>query len=141
MAIAIKSISEAAAKWFARASVAEPDYRKGVATPRRNQNEAAIAADDTWKAAMTAAIARGARVAGLREAGEEKWKRGALEKGAIRFGPGVGVSQPIYQAKTAKYFDAIASLTLTPRGPNNDPRNYQRVPAVGNRLHDIKMGK
>ncbi len=139
MAIAVTPISQAAKKWSERATVATAQYEEGIRNPSRPQADAAIAAEDTWRQAMTAAIARNARVSGLRAAGSEKWARASLEKGAPRFGPGVTVSQPQYVAATQRYFDVIAGLTLSPRGPTNDPRNYARVPAVGNALHAAKV--
>jgi hypothetical protein len=136
----VKSVSAAADKWNRRASVAGPDYEAGIRAPRVNQNEAAIAADASYKAGVTAAIARDGFVKGLRAAGNEKWVRGAVEKGIPRYPQGVSVSQPVYQAAVSPFLDVIQRTTLPPRKPTGDPGNIERVRAMATALRNAKTG-
>jgi len=134
----VKAIGQAADKWKRRATVAGPDYEAGVKAPRVPQADAAAAANDQWKAGVQQAVARDGFVKGVRLAGNEKWTRGALEKGTTRFPQGVQVAEPLYQAGAAKFFDVIQRTQLPPRGPTGDPRNFERVRVMGAALRAAK---
>lgn len=136
----VKAIGMAAAKWQRNAAMAGDSYTEGVRAPRTPQADAAAAANDTWKAGVQQAVTRDAFVKGVREAGTDKWQRMSIEKGVARYPQGVQVSQPVYQAKAAKFFDVIQSTTLPPKGPKGDPRNIERVRAMATALRNAKVG-
>ena len=136
----VKSISAAAAKWVRNAGAGATSYSEGISTAPIGAATAGIAAKDAYATATQAAIARGAYEKGLREAGDEKWKRGALEKGVSRFPQGVSVGEPHYAQKTGPYFDVIASTTLPPRRGKGDPGNFERVIRMANALRNKRTG-
>jgi hypothetical protein len=136
----VKSVSQAADKWNRRASVAGPDYEAGIRAPRVSQAEAAAAANDSWKAGINAAVGRDAFVKGVRAAGNEKWVRGATEKGIPRYPQGVSVSQPVYQAAVSPFLDVIQRTQLPPRKPTGDPGNIERVRAMATALRNARTG-
>ena len=135
----VKPISEIVDKWQRRASVAGPDYAAGIASPRRDWEEATKAAEGAQKAGIEQAIANGSFVKGVTKAGTAKWKRKAQDVGAARFGPGVAAAKADYQAGFAPFISVIEGITLPPRGPKGDPRNYERTQIIGEALHDAKV--
>lgn len=135
---AIKPLDQAADKWTRRSAVAGPDYQAGVTSPRTPWAQASIAADPTYRAAVTAAAQAGAYAAGVRAAGEEKWRNGAVQKGPQRFAEGVNLAVGQWQKGFAPYATTISNLTLPPRGPVGSPQNLQRVTTVANALRATK---
>lgn len=138
---AIKPVSQASDKWVRRAGQAAPDYAKGVQNPKTSWAEATTAAADAQAAGVQAALANGSFVKGVNNAGNAKWQRKATSVGAQRFGPGVAAAKGDYESGFAPYAAVIQGVTLPPRGAKGDPRNYERVTAVGQALHDAKTGQ
>lgn len=136
----VKPIGLAAAKWKNNAGNAGMSYESGVRSPRVPQPQAAAAANDVWKAGVTAAVQRDAFSKGISATPADKWARMSVEKGVSRYPQGVSIAEPSYVQATGKYFDTIASTTLPPRGPTGDPRNIERVRAMANALRAAKTG-
>jgi len=137
---AIKPTSVSADKWVRRAGQAGPDYARGVQNPRTSWAEATAAAADAQAAGIQAALANNSFEKGVQKAGNAKWQRKAATVGAQRFGPGVAAAKGDYESGFAPYAAVIAGVTLPPRGAKGDPRNYERVTAIGQALHDAKVG-
>jgi hypothetical protein len=135
---AIKPVEQSAEKWQRRAQVAGPDYQAGVQNPRQSWAQAAAAADANYRQGVTAAATAGRFAAGVRKAGDERWRANALAKGPSRFGEGVTLAVGEWQRGFAPYQAAIASLQLPARGPAGSPQNLQRVQAVANLLRQVK---
>jgi hypothetical protein len=129
----------AADKWARRAAVAGPDYLAGVQAPRRPWAATTVAAAASWGAGVQAAVAAKSFERGVGAAGDAKWQAKAAGKGAQRFGPGVADAQPDYQKGVQPYFDVIANVQLTARGPKGSPQNLNRVAQIANALHAKKM--
>ncbi len=130
----------AADKWARRSAVAGPDYAAGVQAPRRPWAATTIASAANQAAGVQAALANKSFEKGVAAAGDAKWQKRAAGKGALRFGPGVQDAQPDYQAGVQPYFEVIANLQLTARGPKGSPQNLNRVAQIANALHAKKMG-
>lgn len=126
----VRSLEMIAAKWARVAGAAGGSYEEGVRNPTGDYAASAVAADNSWKAGVQGAISRGAFVAGVRRAGNEKWQRNAIAKGPGRFQQGVVTAMPDYAAGFAPYHAAIAAVQLPQRGPRRSPQNLQRVAAV-----------
>ena len=139
MALKIKSVTDAAKKYVERASVATQDYSAGV-KGTTDWEAKALAGKEAYDTGVTEAIARSARETGISKAGNKKWQDKAATLGSQRFAPGVKAGSGDYQANVKPYFDVIANLTLTPRGPKGSPENYDRSSAVGEALHTEKVG-
>lgn len=137
---AVKSPSASAQKWVERASVAANDYKAGVTQPRRDWAQATSEAADAQAAGVQEAIADGRFERGVQNAGSSKWQRKASTIGATRFGPGVAAAKADYEAGFSPFANVIQGVTLPPRGPKGDPRNYQRTQIIGEALHNAKTG-
>lgn len=135
----IRSVSKIAEKWATVTPGRSAQYRAGVETPLRDWATEASAAESSYDAGVQAAMGRKAFGKGVRKAGSEKWKRKAVDVGATRWGPGVSVAKPDYEAGFSPYADTISSVKLPPRGAKGDPRNLERVSAIANALHAKKI--
>ena len=125
-----------AAKWANRSNAATGDYKRGVEAPRRSWSAAAKASEGNFEASMNTALSRKSYGKGIDNSSDAEWKKGASEKGASRFGPGVLGAQSDNQKGFAPYADVLRSLTLTPRGPKGT--NYGRVTETGQALEARK---
>ncbi len=140
---AIKPLEQSSDKWVRRASVAGPDYLSGVQSPRKAWAAAASEAESNYKAGVTSAAARGAFAIGVKAAGDEKWRKGATQKGPGRFAEGVAIGRDDWGKGFAPYQSAISALTLPLRGPKGAPQNIQRVATIAAALRALreKAGK
>ena len=137
----IKSIADISEKWNRVTPTRSMDYKEGVANPKKDWAEEAIAAEDTYKRGVIEAANQGRYGKGIANAGTKKWKDKALNLGPSRFAEGVAVAKKDYEAGFAPYRDVIESTDLPPRGPKGDPSNLQRVAVVATALHNAKLGK
>lgn len=135
---AIKPIESSADKWQRRAQVAGPDYESGIDNPRRAWAAAASGAAANYRAGVTAAAQQGRFEAGVRAAGDERWRNNAKAKGPSRFAEGVTLAVGEWQRGFGPYQQAISSLTLPARGPVGSPANLQRVASVAQALRAIR---
>ena len=135
----IKSVSASADKWVTRAGAASKDYKDGVTNPRRSWEDATADAADAQEQGVQEAIADHRFEKGVRAAGNAKWQKKASTVGATRFGPGVAAAKSEYESGFGPFAAVIAGVTLPPRGPKGDPRNYDRVKAIGDALHEAKV--
>jgi hypothetical protein len=137
---AVLSTSLSADKWVRRAGQASTDYARGVQNPRTSWAEATSNAADAQAAGVQQAISEDRFAKGVQKAGNAKWQRKAVNVGAQRFGPGVAAAKGDYESGFAPYAAVIQGVSLPPRGPKGDPRNYERVKQVGDALHAAKTG-
>lgn len=126
----IKSLDRIVDKWARRAAQAGPDYESGVRNPRRDWAQAAQAANNTYRDAVTAAAQRGDFGRGVQRVGTPKWQNRAINLGVPRFPTGVAGAQDDYSRGFAPFREAIAAVQLPPRRPTRDPANRQRINAV-----------
>ena len=134
----IRAIEQIAQKWASVTPMRSADYQAGVENPRRDWAQATAAAESSYEAGVQQAIAKKRFGKGVKSAGTEKWRRGATEKGVVRWGPGVALAEPAYKSGFAPYRDAIEHTTLPPRYAKRDPRNLERVKAIVNALIAVK---
>jgi len=127
MPVVFKPVTEYSDKYRRRASVAAPDYKKGVAAPKRPYAAAAVAGEPNFASAMTAVIAEKRRSAGITKAGDAKWLEGCNEKGAERFPKGVDVGSKYYETNLAPIHQKAAAAALNIRGPVGAETNYQNA--------------
>lgn len=138
---AIRSTREIAEKWSTVTPTRTEFYEAGVRAPRKDWARVTAAAEGTYKEAVVKAANEGRFGKGVAKAGTEKWQRKALEVGAGRWGPGVSVAAPDFEAGFAPYRDVIEKVQLKPRFPKGDPRNYDRVKQIGEALHNLKVAR
>lgn len=135
---AIKAIDQASDKWVRRASVAGPDYLNGVQNPRKPWAAAAAEGESNYKIGVVAAANAGRYGAGVKKAGDEKWRQGAQRKGPARFTEGVQLGKEEWGKGFQPYHSAISALTLPARGPKGSPQNIARVTAVATALRSLR---
>src|SRR5574341_2412842 len=123
----IPALDRIVEKWQRRSAQAGPDYDQGVSNPRRDWQQSAAAANNTYRDAVTAAAQAGAYAAGVQRAGTAKWQTRAKVLGTARFGPGVAAAADDYSRGFAPIREGIAAARLSPRGPRRDPRNRTRL--------------
>lgn len=136
----IRSIADISKKWSTVTPGRTAYYKEGIESPKKDWADETADAEGAYETGVTDAIGRKAFGAGVREAGTGKWKEKALKVGVGRWGPGVRVAGPDYAKGFGPYRDIIEGITLPPRGPRGDPRNYDRVRAIGEALHAEKIG-
>ncbi|KKK96364.1 hypothetical protein LCGC14_2663500 [marine sediment metagenome] len=136
----IKPLDKIASKWAEVTPQRAGEYQEGIKNPRRSWQQATEEASDAYEEGVTAAISNQSFQKGVSEAGDAKWREGALEKGVRRWPEGVRLGKDDYRQGFAPFHSVIAGVTLPPRGPKGDPRNYDRVRAIGEALHEEKTG-
>ena len=135
-----KSIDKVVEKWKRVTPGRVEDYVSGVQNPRTSWEQATANSETTYKAAVTAAANAGRFAKGVRKAGNEKWQTNTIVKGQDRWGAGVAIADAAYANGMAPVLRAIESVTLPPRFPAGDARNYDRSKAIGLVLHKLKTG-
>lgn len=99
----VKEVARWRDKYERRAAVATDDYKFGVENPARSPTDAAIAARKTLEAKMAAKETWDKWEAARKFAGDEGWRKGALEKGVDRYPIGVRVGLPKYEDFANKF--------------------------------------
>lgn len=128
-----------AQKWVRRASSASGEYKDGIEKSTVSWEAATLAAEANHKAGTEAALRDGRFAKGVRKSGNGHWKQRAMTLGPGRFSEGVSASEGSYAEGVAPYLAVIESTTLPARGPKGDPRNYERVKAMGTALRNKKL--
>lgn len=139
MGIKVKSAGEIAKKWVRVTSERAVDYEEGVRNPKKDWASETKKAEKNYEVGIAASIRDKRFGKGVDKAGTSKWQEGAVTKGVVRFGPGVAVAEAKYEEGFAPYRETLERLDLPPRYPKGDPRNYERVKAVGQALHEKKI--
>jgi len=135
----IKPLDAIKEKWTTVTPGRTEYYKAGTAGKGGAWEAGAKAAEGNFKASMTTVVATGAYGKGVGKAGGSAYERGVSEKGVARWPQGVSVGGDNYAAGFGPFHSALASLKLPPRGPKGDPRNYDRVRAVGSTLRAKKV--
>ena len=135
---AIRDVAKIARKWAEVTPQRAGEYEAGVKDPIRDWGKNTVAANDAYKAGITAAAQKDLFRKGVEKAGTEKWKRKAAELGPRRFGEGVSIAQPDFEKGFAQYRDVIEKTVLPPRFAKGDPRNIDRVKVMAAALADAK---
>jgi hypothetical protein len=91
----------------------------------------AAAAQGNHDAGVQRAVAAKSFSKGVRRAGQAKYKKGAVEKGAVRYPQGVGLAGEDWQKGYSPFGQVVQGLTLPPRRPRGDPANFERSRVVG----------
>lgn len=139
--IAIKSAKDVAEKWSRVTQGRGKDFEAGVKSPRRSWAQGAEQAEESYKAGVTAAANEGRFARGVKAAGDSKWQDKTVKVGVGRWGAGVAVAAKDYETGFQPYADAISKVTLSPRYPKGDPRNYDRTRQIGEALNAVRLAK
>mgnify|MGYP003394326613 CR=1 FL=1 len=137
---AIMPVGAIAAKWSQVTPTRSEFYKQGVTNPKNDWASNTENALTAWQQGIQNAMTNGSFVKGVVAAGTAKWKNQTINLGVPRWGQGVQVAGPAYQAGFSKYRDVIANTTLPPRGAKGSPQNAQRSQAMAAALHSAKVG-
>jgi hypothetical protein len=135
----VPDLTRVAAKWIRRAGSAGQEYAEGVETTKANWAESTKASAASYASGVQEAIAGGRFVKGVDGAGNAKWKRGAQEKGAVRFGPGVAAAEADFSKGFSPYLAALSSIDIPLPGPRGAEGNFQRSQLVGRALNQLRV--
>lgn len=136
----IKPIGEIAKKWGDVTPGRSAYYKEG--TERSTTwEERTSDAEGRYEEGVSEALGRKAFGKGVSKAGLSKWKEGVAKKGVTRWGPGVRVAVDDYAKGFAPFADTIRATTLPERYAKGDPRNYERVKAMGDALRAKKLAE
>lgn len=136
-----KGLERTVDKWIRRAGVARPDYETGVKQPKRAWAAAAAAAKDTWRQAVTAPGVDDLFATGIKRAGDQKWQKMAVEKGAERYARGVELGKEYYASGMQENLSVIERTTLPARGPRGAEVNWERAKKLGMELHAARLAR
>ena len=139
MAIKVKDPTTVANKWSTRAQGAVNDYAAGAASPKQSQSQSAIAAAPLWQQAVQSPAALAAFTSGLNKSGDAGWLAGVNNKGKARYAGGVTAGMTKFQTNITPFLQAIASVALPPKGLRGSAQNIQRVAAIAQALHTLKL--
>ena len=139
MPIATKNIQEAQKKWGDVTPARAGEYAARGAAAAQTWETNAIAGVPIMLQALQAANMAARIASGLRRAGGAKFARKITSVGQSRFGPGITAAVTDYAERFGPFLSVIQGVTLPGRGPRGDPRNYQRVNAVGEALHRARL--
>jgi hypothetical protein len=138
---AIKPLSEIVDKFTTVTPARASEYERGVRAPRTDWQTATTNAAALYKAAVTKAASEGRFEAGVKQVSTSDWQQASIQKGAPRFGPGVSLAGPDYQAGFAPFHRVIEATALPPRQATGSPGNIQRVSVITAALHQAKASK
>jgi len=139
MAVAVKPIGGSMERWERHSASAAQDYVDGTSAPKRPWAESTLAAEANYKAAVVAAANAGRQGAGVRKAGNAKWKRNIDRKGAMNYQTGVTGAGQDWAAGSQPYQQAVAAIAIPPRGAKNSTANYQRSQLVGDTQYKLRQ--
>lgn len=136
-----KPLDQVVAKWKRKVAGATEDYKDGVMNPKNDWATETGKAAEVHKVATIQALNEGRFLKGVNKAGTQKWQDGAINKGIDRWPTGVAAAEQEYSSGMADNLATINAVILPAKGPKGDPRNYERVKAIGDALHKKKIGK
>ena len=126
---------------YAQAATMGDRYTSGVETTAKSWKTEALKADSTWKQGVAQAAAAGLFAKGINRTSNEEWKGAALIKGGERYAGGVTAGVPKYVARVSPYLSIISGIVLPTKGPRGAAGNYERVKAIGEKLHAARVAR
>jgi hypothetical protein len=134
----VPSAADVAAKWAEETPKRATYYEKNAPLAASKWEADAAAAAGNYKAAVQAANIDKMFSGGVKKAGAAKFARKVTAL-AGRFGPGVTAAKDDMQTNVAPFLGEIATVDLKERKPRGDAGNYDRVKAIGDRLHAKRL--
>jgi hypothetical protein len=126
-------------KWVEETPKRSTYYEKNAPAAAERQNANAIAAAPNYKAAVTAPDIDKRFAGGLKRAGPDKFRRGVVNKGVARFGPGVRAAEPDYTSGVDPYLKTLETIDVPERKPRGDEANLERVRKIAVELHKKRL--
>jgi len=134
----VPSAEDTAKKWAEetpkRASYYEANTPPSASKWEANTKAAAI----NFKAAVQAGNIEALFKGGIAKVGAGKFERKVRALGG-RFGPGVSAAVDDMKTNVAPFLTEIAAVDMKERRPRGDAGNYDRVKAIGDKLHSKRL--
>ena len=124
-------------RWNEGRGRAPANYKDGVQNAS-NVIEKAIEAESTFAAAMQEAISKGSRAKGLQKTSTEEGKKAAIEKGAVRIGPGMAAAEPKMREGLGKVLSVIQGVSIPPRTTDGMANIDNRLKPIAAALMHMK---
>lgn len=141
MSVKVKSADVAAGKWVDNAARAADAFATEAQAASSLWEANTKAAKENYHKAITASGITDRFAGGVAKAGAAKFARKIVDVAKDRFGPGITAAKTDYTQNVAPYLATIAGLSLSPRGPRGDPKNYDRVTQVGKALSAKRLAQ
>ena len=109
-----KSLEVTRSNWESSHGRVASSYSAGV-DAAQNVTAKAIAGEEVYAAKMQEAIANRSRAKGLEKSSDEKWRKGAKEKGATRIAQGMAAAKQEYATGMGEVLSVIQGVTIAPR--------------------------
>ena len=134
MAKIARTIDQAAANLSAAAASIPAKYQAGVQNADFVKHAASDQAEANYAAGVQQAVAAKSRAAGVRRAGDEGWRSGALGKGVQRIASGIQAGLDKYRTNFAPVLAAISAAAASA-----PPRTTDPIANIDNRLKPVVM--
>jgi hypothetical protein len=141
MTVKVKSADTSATKWVENAGRADVAYATEAVAAAGTWETNTKASKENYHKAITASGITDRFAGGVAKAGAGKYARKIVDVAKDRFGPGITAAKVDYTQNVAPFLATIAGLSLTPRGPRGDPKNYDRVTQVGKALSAKRLAQ
>jgi len=135
----VPSLEDVVTKWVEEAPRRAPYYERyaPAAAPRWEANT--IAAEATYKSAVTAPDIAKRFSGGVKRVKAAKFERKVREVGVGRFGPGITAAREDYSTGLEPYLAELARIDVPARKPRGDPANLDRVRVIFDALHKKRL--
>lgn len=137
----VSDLSTAADRFKTRAAAASGDYQKGVATAGQAWKDGVTASTGAWAAGVADAASRNAFGKAVSATDPNYYASRARDLGGQRFAQGVQAGAANWQEGFQPYAQVLSGITLDPRGPKGDPRNFERARTTAAALRAAKVNR
>lgn len=131
------SATEIARRFVTFAPARAPRFEDGVRNPGEDWEKNTSEAEGNYEEGVRAAISRKAFGKGVKKCGTSKQQEKTIKR-IHRWGEGISDSEDEMAAAMGPVVAVITATTLPKKYPKGDPRNYERVKAVGTALRKAK---
>ncbi len=135
-----KSASQIAEKWARVTPERLTDFESGVRSPKRDWAKNTKDAEPRYEEGIKEAMAQKRFGKGVLRVGTAHQQAMTIEQGFIRWPDGVRTAEGRMADGMQRVVAVLEKTSLPPRYAKGDPRNLQRVKAVNDALHKMKMG-
>jgi hypothetical protein len=141
MQVRAASASDAGKKFVDVTPGRQAQFQAGVQGTTQDWAKNTVAAGASYAQGVQAGITGKRFEGGVAKAGTAKWKAQTLALGVDRWPVGVRASGDAYTQGVQPYFDAVKNADVPPRKPRGDPGNIQRVAAIADVQHKLRLAK
>lgn len=133
---AVKDLTSSAQKWSRNAGAASTEFAANAQGAADKWGTATRASGANFRQAISAGNIQAKFEKGVAKAVQlGRFAKKLAAVGAGRYSEGVGSAQQDWSTGFEPYQSTLQTITLPPRAPRGDARNYERVKAIGQALN------